>query len=139
MTTVRAVASPRPHVSLHRDRGEATAQLVVIIPAIVLLLLIGVQAAVWFHAAHVATAVAARGAAAGSVVGGGAGTASSAARDLASDLGADLVGAPSVSVGDRTISVRVTVDVPRIAPFFPRRVSRFAVEPREVFRPEDER
>lgn len=139
MTTVRAAASSRHNARPRRDRGEATAQLVIVIPAIILLLLIGVQAAVWFHAAHVATAVAARGAAAGSVVDGGAGMASRAARELAADLNADLSESPTVVVSDRTVSVRVTVEVPRIAPFFPRRVSRFAVEPREEFLSEDQR
>ena len=52
--------------SRDRDRGEAVTQLVILTPVLVLLAFLGVQAAIYFHAANVATAAAAQGAAAAS-------------------------------------------------------------------------
>lgn len=133
MNTVAVAASPR------RDRGEAAAQLVIVIPVVILLLMMGIQSALYFHAAHVAAVSAAHGAAAGSTRTGTSGAAVSAARQMAADLSARLDAAPHASVDGARASVTVVVEVPRIAPFFPRRVSRTAVEPKERFRTEAER
>lgn len=133
MSTSPVAAPPRS------DRGEAAAQLVIVIPVVIMILMLGVQAAVWFHAAHVATAAASRGAAAGSARHGTVGDAVSAASSMADDLHADLIREPDASVTSEQVRVTVIVQVPRVAPFFPRRVSRTAVEPRERFRDESER
>ncbi|MEO6125550.1 MAG: TadE/TadG family type IV pilus assembly protein [Ilumatobacteraceae bacterium] len=122
-----------------RDRGEAAAQLVIITPILVLLIFLAVQAAIYFHAANVAAAAASQGAAAASPRTAGAGDGVSAAQQLMADLGADSTGAPVVVIGGGFVTVTVTVDVPRIVPFFPDSVSRTALEPQERFVPETDR
>lgn len=121
------------------DRGEASTQMVVLVPVMFLLALVVVQGALWFHAANVAESAAARGAAAGSVVSGGAGSASAAASMVVSENGGRLAGPPSVAVGADRVVVDVEVAVPQIVPFFPSSVRRTQSEPRERFVPEPER
>ena len=121
------------------DRGEATAQLVILTPILILLVFLGIQAAIYFHAANVAAAAASQGAAAGSRRGSGIAEANAAARDTLSDLG-DSGDAQTVAEQDAAfVRVTVQVDVPRILPFFPESVSRTAIEPNERFVPESER
>jgi hypothetical protein len=122
-----------------RDRGEVTASTVLLIPVVVLLLMLGIQAAIWAHAAHVATASAANGAAVGATRGSGPVTAAAAALAMLADLDGEPVRAPSVVVDARTVRVTVAVAVPRLVPFFPTTVTRTALEPREEFRPEPTR
>ncbi len=122
-----------------RDRGEAAAQLVIITPVLVLLIFLGVQAAVYFHAANVAAAAASRGAAAASARTADAGDGIEAAQRTISDLGSNSAGAPTVQESTTTVSVTVTIVVPRILPFFPDSVSRTALEPKERFVPESDR
>lgn len=121
------------------DRGDATAQLVIVTPVLVLLIFLAVQAAIYFHAANVAAAAASQGAAAASPRAAGAGDGIAAAQALMADLGADPAGAPVVNVSDGYVSVTVTVDVAQIVPFFPDSVSRSALEPQERFVPESDR
>jgi len=122
-----------------RDRGDATAQLVIITPILVLLIFMGVQAAIYFHAANVAAAAASQGAAAASPRAATAGDGAAAAQQLIADLGGNPAGPPVVSEADGFVSVTVSIDVPSIVPFFPESVSRTALEPRERFVPESDR
>lgn len=122
-----------------RDRGEAAAQLVIITPILVVLIFLGVQAAIYFHAANVAAAAASHGAAAASPRAAGAGDGAAAAQELVADLGARQAGPTSVSESDGYVTVTVTIEVPQIVPFFPDSVSRTALEPRERFVPESDR
>jgi len=122
-----------------RDRGDATAQLVIITPILVLLIFMGVQAAIYFHAANVAAAAASQGAAAASPRAATASDAAAAAQQLIADLGGNPAGPPVVSETDGFVSVTVSIDVPSIVPFFPESVSRTALEPRERFVPESDR
>ena len=122
-----------------RDRGETTTQIVVLVPVLMLLVLLVVQAALWYHTANVAQAGAARGAAAGSPALASAGSAADAAVRTVSENGGHLAGQPIVVVGDRTVQVSVSLAVPQVVPFFPRVVTRVQLEPRERFIPEDQR
>ena len=121
------------------DRGETTTQIVVLVPVLMLLVLLVVQASLWYHTANVAQAGAARGAAAGAPAWASAGSASEAAVRTVGENGGHLVGQPVVVVGDRTVQVSVTLAVPQVVPFFPRVVTRIQLEPRERFIPEDQR
>ena len=126
-------------MAISRDRGETTTQIVVLVPVLMLLVLLVVQAALWFHTANIAQAGAARGAAAGAPVSASARAAAGAAVLTVSENGGHLVGPPIVAVGDRTVQVSVSLAVPQVVPFFPDVVTRVQLEPRERFIPEDQR
>jgi hypothetical protein len=120
------------------ERGETTTQVIVMVPALMLLILLGVQSAMWFHAANVAQVAAARGAAAGSVRGGGEGAAVAESRLVVLDNSA-TASVVTAGVSDDTVTVTVTVDVPHLVPFFPSSVTRTQLEPLERFVSEAER
>jgi hypothetical protein len=122
-----------------RDRGEVVAQTVIVFPVVLLVLMFGVQYAVWAHAGAVAAAAADRGAATAAARNGSAALGARAARDTVSGLGARLAGTPLATVTTTQASVTVEVTVARLVPMFPTRVRRSAVEPRERFVPELER
>ncbi|MCU1366872.1 MAG: hypothetical protein JWL72_102 [Ilumatobacteraceae bacterium] len=121
------------------DRGEASAQIVILTPLLILLVLLGVQSAIYFHAANVAAAAASQGAAAGAPMNAGTGAAVAAAAQTLHDLAATGMAAPSASDSGRTISVRVEVAVVHIVPFFPESVTRTAIQPKERFIAESDR
>lgn len=126
-----------------RDRGEASTQVILVVPVIVLLLVIAVQAALVFHASAVAGAAAARGAsvAAGAEFAGMAAAVSGvfAASDTVTELGSDPANTPVVSMADGSVTFSVSVRVPRVAPFFPDVVTRVVIEPLERVTSEAER
>lgn len=121
------------------ESGEATAQLVIITPILLIMVFLAIQAALFFHAANVAAAAASQGAAAGSRLHAEAGVAAQAASTTVHELGATEAEAPSVAISATDVVVRVDVSVSQIIPFFPDSVSRTAVESRERFVPEPER
>ena len=118
-----------------RDRGEASTQVIVVVPVIVLLLVLAIQAALVFHSGAVAGAAAARGAsAAAGAEFAGLGAAVSGVRqasDTVTALGAELATTPTVSMADGLVTFTVEVRVPRVAPFFPTTVTRVVIEPLE--------
>lgn len=122
-----------------RDRGETVTQLVLLVPAMLLVLLLGIQASIWYHAANVASAAAAQGAAAAAPSDVPAATGGATARQTVIALGGRLIGEPAASRGLDRVTVTVRVAVPRVVPFFPSSVQRTAVEPLERFVPETER
>ena len=118
------------------DSGEVTTQTVLMVPVVILILMISIQAALWFHTANVAQATAGEGAAAVSSAGIDAVEAADrgtiAATGFSSDAGVVLAAPPVVAVDGSWVGVTVEVVVPRIVPFFPSIVSRTVIEPREV-------
>lgn len=111
----------------------------VLTPVLVLVLLVTVQLAAYFHAANVAAAAASRGAAAASPIARGGDDASAAATRTVAELHARLAVAPDVVISAARVRVEVTIAVPGIVPLFPQTVSRAAIEPRERAIPEPER
>lgn len=97
---------------LHRlrgDRGSATTQLVLVVPALLLLALLIVQFALVWHARHIAQYAAERALAAARVEGGtGADGQTQARRSLAA-LGSRVLTAPSVTVNRTTTQTTVRV------------------------------
>src|SRR5262245_7732870 len=118
------------------DRGEATVQLVILTPLLCLLVFLGVQGAIFFHAANVAGAAAAEAAAAGSTRSADASEAITEAVRTVDELDGHLAQAPNAVDANGYVVVTVAVQVPRIVPFFPSSVSRTAREPKERFVPE---
>ena len=123
----------------HSDRGEATTQLVILTPVLIMLIFLGVQSAIYFHAANVAAAGASQGAAAASPIAASAESAVAAAQRTVGELGGHSARTPVVDISGAYVVVTVEVSVPGIVPFFPRSVTRRALEPRERFVPESDR
>lgn len=108
-------------------------------PTLVLVILVAVQAAIYFHAANVALAGAARGAAVASTRGAAAHEAAAATNEAVTEMGGALAAAPEVEIGASAVVVTAVVEVPRLLPIFPGAVSRRATEPRERYIAEPER
>ena len=115
------------------ERGETTAQAVLAVPVLLLFLLFGVQATLYFHTAQLAAFAAQDGAVAGSVVGGSEIHAIAAAVKSAAEQRASAGLTPVVQVVNGVIEVEVLLRVPSVVPLFPSSVSRSASEPLERF------
>ena len=110
---------------------------VILVPVALFLVMLAVQAAVYFHAANIAQHAGARAVAVASRRGADASTGQREAETVVRDSGSTLVAA-SVVGGD-LVRASVTVRVSRVVPFFPAAVTRHAAAPRERFVPEDQR
>ena len=126
-----------------RDRGETSAEAVLVLPVLILLVMVVLQSALYFHTAHVARAAAAEGAvaAASHSVPGSSVTNTGAERAafFATEAGGRIEGAPSAEFSDGLVRVRVTLRVPSLVPFLATRVTRDATEPKERIVAEIER
>ena len=123
--------------SSQRDLGETSAQVVLVVPVIILILMLAIQAGLYFHTSNVAGAAAAQGATAASSVNMTSSIAvqqgQSSARNFVTAAGAQLFATPLVVVSAGMVSVTVQVKVPRIIPFFSSSVGRSVIEPLERF------
>lgn len=115
------------------ERGETTAQAVLAVPVLLLLLLLGVQVSIFFNTAQLAAIAAQDGAIAGSVHGGSEALAIEAAIKTTAEQGALKEKTPEVRIGNGVIEVDVILQVPSVVPFFTSSVSRSASEPLERF------
>lgn len=119
------------------DSGEATTQLVIVLPVVMFIVLLAIQAALYFHISHVAGAAAAEGASAASARGLSSAEAIRRGREsadaLVQETGSDLGSPTLVSVSLDEVQVTVRTRVPKIVPFFPVLAVRTVVEPRERF------
>ena len=120
-----------------RDSGETSAQVVLVVPVIILVLMLAIQAGLYFHTSNVAGAAAAQGATAASSVNITSSVAvqlgQSSAYNFVTAAGAQLFATPLVVVSAGMVSVTVQVKVPRIIPFFSSSVGRSVIEPLERF------
>lgn len=117
------------------ERGSATAQLVIASPALLLLLMLVVQFALYQHAAHLATAAAQEGAQAAQVERGTAGAGIQAAESFLAQTNRGVVHDPSVEVSRSASSTRVVVTgrVVSLVPGLALSVRGVADGPTEVF------
>lgn len=79
------------------EEGAATAELVLITPVLLLMLMLIIQFALWYHGSHVATAAAQEGARAARVEGGSGPAGASRAQRFLASLGREVVGEPQVT------------------------------------------
>lgn len=121
------------------ERGETSAETVIVVPVVFAVLMIAVHAAAFLHGAHVAAVAASRGAAAGAVRGGTSEEAVAVASATVVSLSSRTAREPVALVDGEWIEVSVWIDVPPIAPFLPRTAVRSVREPLERYRYEDER
>lgn len=121
------------------DRGEATAQAVIVVPVILFILWLAIQATVFLHGANVAGAAASEGAAVASRYGATMADGERAIRRTLNVLDVRNGGSWSVRKEGGHVTATVNLPLPRIVPFFPRTVSRSAREPVEQFLREGQR
>jgi hypothetical protein len=118
------------------EAGEATTQLVLLTPVLLLLLLSVVQLALWVHSAHVAAAAATEAVSVATRRDGSAAAGAAAAGAIVSEAGSRLARQPSVARTSAWTSSEVRVHVPRLLPGMPGEVVRRAAGPVERFVPE---
>lgn len=121
------------------DRGEVSAQTVIVVPVVLLFLWLAIQATVFLHGANVASAAAGEGAAVAARYGSSTGAGERAIERTLTALGSTSGGSWVVRKADTVVVATVSLRLPRIVPFFPRIVSRSAHESVEEFMTEDER
>lgn len=114
-----AVSSDWLRQALRHDRGAVSAELVIAIPLLLLLLLAIVQFAVWSHATHIAQAAASQGLAAARVHSGTASAGTDRAQQLLEQLAQSSLKGASVNSerGLETASVRITGTAAAVLPF----------------------
>ena len=117
-------------MAIRDDRGDVSLQVVLLTPVVLLLVLVSVQAALWYHAVQLADNAAADGAASAARHGAGAGAGRSAVVDFVRDAGGRLLAAEVVSDGFQMVA-SATVHVPGVIPGWPDEVTRRATAPIE--------
>lgn len=100
------------------DRGAGSAELVIAVPLLMLLILLVIQYAVWADAAHVARATAEEALAAARVQGGTAAAGQQRASQVLAQIGTAVLTAPRVAVtrGAATATVQITGTAERLLP-----------------------
>ena len=121
------------------ERGETSAQAVLAVPVLLLFLLFGVQVALYFHTAQLASFAAQEAASVGASHDGSEVKALARAIQSIAELRAVSIGSPSTEVIDSSFEVSVGLHVPQIIPLLPDHVFRSASEPIERFTSESER
>ena len=125
-----------------RNRGEASIQAVLLVPAILGIFFLGVHATALAHGAHVANAAAIRGAqiaAFSNSEGNDVVRALNEMEQVVSDLGSHMYSVPSLEIGSKSVRVTVKVAVQSVVPFLPTSVARSAIVSREQFLMEQDR
>jgi Flp pilus assembly protein TadG len=112
------------------DRGEVSLQVVLLTPVVLLLVLVSVQAALWYHAVQLADNAAADGAATAARRGADASAGTTAVVEFVHEAGGRLVAADVASDGSQMIAT-ATIHVPGVVPGWPDSVTRRAMAPIE--------
>lgn len=119
-----------------QERGAATAELVLVTPLMLLLILMVVQFGLWFHASHVASAAAQEGARAARAEASTAAAGQDRAEEFLDSVGRELVLERSVRAtrGDDVARVEVTGRAPQVVPLINLPISAESEGPVEEFR-----
>ncbi len=121
------------------ESGEVSAETVLMVPVVFMVMVIAIQAALFMHTAHVAQLSATEGAAAAARYGGGVSAGAAATVNAIAELRATATDIPVVNITNGVAEVTVGLRVPRVAPFFDLVVTRSAREPVERFLAPDQR
>lgn len=121
------------------ESGEVSAETVLVVPVVFMVMVIAIQAALFMHTAHVAQLSATEGAAAAARYGGGVSAGAAATVNAIAELRATATDIPVVNITNGVAEVTVGLRVPRVAPFFDLVVTRSAREPVERFLAPDQR
>jgi len=121
------------------ESGEVSAETVLMVPVVFMVMVIAIQAALFMHTAHVAQLSATEGAAAAARYGGGVSAGAAATVNAIAELRATATDIPVVNITNGVAEVTVGLRVPRVAPFFDLVVTRSVREPVERFLAPDQR
>ena len=91
------------------DAGAATAELVIAMPLLLLLVMFVIQAGVWMHATHIAQAAATRAASTAAAYQSNAGAGQGAGADTLAAIGSGVLKNPQVSVTRTATEARVEI------------------------------
>ncbi|MFJ5218714.1 TadE family protein [Streptomyces sp. NPDC088354] len=92
------------------DRGDASIQMAIVFPFVILLTLTVVQVGMWFHARNVALAAAREGVTAGRTYQADSGQGAARAREVLGRIAGDSLHSPAVSTaGSNAETMRITV------------------------------
>jgi Flp pilus assembly protein TadG len=119
------------------QRGSVSAELVIVTPVLLLLVMFVVQFALWQHAQHIAEAAAQRGAQTARVAGGSNTQGQQAAQTAVAQLGGSLLTDPSVTVSRSrgVVTVEVAGTAESVVPFLSLPVHAVVQGPVERFVP----
>lgn len=119
------------------DSGSATAELAIVMPLLLLLVLASVHVGLWFHARHLVNAAAQEGARAARASGATDDDGYARADQMLHELGTGAVTNPAVTVTRTAGSVTVTVtgESPAVIPGLTQSVSATSTSPIEEFKP----
>jgi Flp pilus assembly protein TadG len=112
------------------DRGDVSLQVVLLTPVVLLLVLVSVQAALWYHAVQLADNAAADGAASAARRGADAAAGTAAVAEFVREAGGRLLATEVVNDGNEMV-VSATIHVPSVVPGWPDAVTRRATAPVE--------
>lgn len=120
------------------EAGLSSLELVLIAPALLVLLFLGAQLALWYLAGSIANSAARDGANAGAAAAAGPSAAYSRANAIVTGPGGGILTSPAVTVtaDANTVTVKVDGTAPSIVPGLDLPVHATANTPVEVFRPE---
>jgi hypothetical protein len=126
-----------PRVAMASDRGSSPAELVLVVPALMILIALAMQVVFWALASHAVQASAATGGDVARMSGATEAQALAAARTELSSIAGGLVLSPTVSAttiagGDEVFSV--SGSVPTLIPGVHLRVTATSIGPLELFR-----
>ena len=121
-----------------REDGTVSAELVIVMPVLMMLVMLVVQFALWQHAQHVAEAAAQRGAETARVEGGTDAQGRDVAQSAIRQIGGGLLVSPSVSISRNAgvVTVQVSGTAQPVVPFLSLGVSATAQGPVERFVPQ---
>ena len=121
----------------HGDHGSASTELVIAMPALLLLVLASVHLGLWYHARHIASAAAEEGARAASFASANTTAGPSEASQFIDQVGPNVLIDRQITL-DRTattVTVTITGHSPAVIPGLTMTVTASATAPRETFRP----
>jgi Flp pilus assembly protein TadG len=112
-------------------------EVAIAMPALLLLVLVSVQAGLWFHARNLADAAAQQAARNASVLGATNADGQAAATQMLNDLGPTVVSDRTVTITRTatTVTVTVTGHAPQVIPGVTTDVTATATQPIEAFQP----
>lgn len=137
MPPTRSQPNSRGGSRSHGDHGSASTELVIAMPALLLLVLASVHLGLWYHARHIASAAAEEGARAASFAGANNSAGPTEASQFIDQVGPNVVIDRQITVDHTATNVTVTVTghAPAVIPGLTMSVTASATAPRETFRP----
>lgn len=133
------IRRPRPIIGNGLDRGSMTISLAIVFPAVLTIVLLVVQAALWWYASQVALSAAREGADAGRIKGGTQAAANQRVSDFLQRFGslAELERTDMTGTDDTTFHMSVTVRPLNVLPVLTMPdVTQYVDAPREKFVPQ---